>query len=285
MPRKRKVEDDELESRLESALQAGTREHYLDAALYDHEYQRRRDDLRHYRALANELALARETGGGEILELGCGTGRLLVPLVRDGHRVTGVDLAEPMLERCRERLATAGAAALARATLRQGDFRSLRLGKRYPLIVCPFNAFMHLYKRSDVERFLAVVRAHLAPRGVFAFDVMNPDLAWLSRDSERRWARTKFRHPRTGERMVYTTNLIYDSPLQIAFMRIYYAPEDGKRKERVVRLTHRYFFPLELEALLHYNGFVIDRHDGDFDGGELLTESEQQVLRCHARKI
>ena len=54
--------------------------------------------------------------------------------------------------------------------------------------------------------------------------------------------------------------------------------------ERVVRLTHRYFFPLELEALLHYNGFEIEAHEGDFDGAPLETESEEQVIRCRVRR-
>jgi SAM-dependent methyltransferase len=261
-----------LADALERALYAGTREHYEDAALYDHEYRRRRDDVRWYRALAAEV-------GGEVLELGCGTGRLLVPLARDERRVTGVDLSASMLKRCRERLTAAGREVAARATLRRADFRSLSLGRRFPLVVCPFNAFMHLYTRDDAERFLAGVRRHLAPGGTFAFDVMNPDLAWLSRDPNRRWARTRFRHPVTGRDMIYTTNLVWDGPLQLAFMRIYYQPAQGGR-ERVVHLTHRYFFPLELEALLHCNGFRIDRCDGDFDGSELATDSEYQILRC-----
>ena len=70
------------------------------------------------------------------------------------------------------------------------ELRARRLPRRrssaaaFALVICPFNAFMHLYTREDVERFLAVVRAHLAPGGLFAFDVLNPDLAWLSRDPD-----------------------------------------------------------------------------------------------------
>jgi SAM-dependent methyltransferase len=260
---------------LRAALSRGTSEHYVDAALYDHEYHRRREDVRWYRTLADEI-------GGPILELGCGSGRLLLPLARDGHAVVGVDRSAPMLKRLRDRLVNAGGPVRERVSLRKADFRALSLGRRFPLVVCPFNAFMHLYTRRDVERFLAGVRAHLEPNGCFAFDVMNPDLAWLTRDSEKRWARTRFRHPRTGQRMVYTTNLIYDGALQIAFMRIYYQPEKGGR-ERVVHLTHRYFYPLELEALLHYNGFRIERFDGDFEGEPPATESESLVVRCALR--
>lgn len=269
--------------RLAAALAAGTTEHYEDAALYDHEYKRRRDDVRWYRRLAAEALGTPDTRGAAILELGCGSGRTLLPLVRDGWRVTGVDVAPAMLARCRERLDRLGREAAARATLHEGDFRGVDLRRRFPLVICPFNAFMHLYTRQDVERFLAVVHRHLAPGGLFAFDVLNPDLGWLSRDPRKRWSRTRFRHPRTGRRMVYSTSTSYDAALQIAFMRIYYEPEDGGRT-RVVRLAHRQFFPLELEALLHYNGFAVESHDGGFDGDPLLPESEEQVIRCRSRR-
>lgn len=268
--------------RLAAALAAGTTEHYEDAVLYDHEYKRRRDDVRWYQALAR-----RELGAPDprrrILELGCGSGRTLVPLVRDGWRVVGVDAAPAMLARCRQRLEHLGRDAAGRAELIAGDFRELALGRRFPLVICPFNAFMHLYTRPDVERFLGVVRRHLLPGGLFAFDVLNPDLAWLSRDPRKRWSRTRFRHPRSGKMMVYSTSLSYDAALQIAFMRIYYEPEGGGR-ERVVRLAHRQFFPLELEALLHYNGFAVEAHEGGFDGSPLVPESEEQVIRCRSRR-
>jgi SAM-dependent methyltransferase len=271
---------------LARALAAGTREHYQDAALYDHEYKRRRDDVRWYRRLAaGELGTPekRSKNAPAILELGCGSGRTLLPLARDGWRIVGVDAAPKMLARCRDRVDRAGAAVSRRVELVEGDFREISLGRRFPLVICPFNAFMHLYSRADVERFLAVVRAHLAPGGLFAFDVLNPDLGWLSRDPHRRWARTRFRHPVTGKPMVYSTSVTYDAALQIAFMRIYYEPETGGR-ERVVRLVHRQFFPLELEALLHYNGFEISSHEGGFDGKPLLPESEEQVICARSRR-
>lgn len=300
-------------------LARATAEHYEDAALYDHEYRRRRADVRWYRGLAREVAAATGARSLRVLELGCGSGRLLIPLVRDGHTVLGVDRSASMLRRCAERIAapgTLGRAARARARLVRADFRRLPLGpagraapsatvSRFPLIICPFNSFMHLYTRQDVEAFLGEVRRLLAPDGVFALDVLNPDPAWLVRDPLRRWSRTRFRHPRTGERFIYTTNHVYDAETQVAWIRIYYEPDpsfagsDGplsgvprgsKRPEtgltKTVHLAHRQFYPAELESLLYYNGFDLSSRLGGFDGQPLSPESAEQVIcaRIRSRK-
>ena len=254
-------------------LGAGTVEHYADAALYDFEYRRRRADVNFYRGLA------REVGTAPILELGCGTGRLLVPLVRDGHRVVGVDRSAAMLGAARRRLARLRRRA-ERGTLVRGDFRSLGLLPRFPLVLCPFNTLQHVYSVPDFQRVLGGIRAGLAPGGRFAFDVMNPDLGWLQRDPSRRWARTRFHHPETGEELFYSTNHLYDRATQINYIRIYYESADSGRV-RVVRLAHRLFFPAELEALLDHAGFELVARYGDFGFGPLEAESEQQV--CVAR--
>jgi SAM-dependent methyltransferase len=166
---------------------------------------------------------------------------------------------------------------------------------RAPLVICPFNGLMHLYTRADVELCLAEVRRVLAPGGTFAFDVLNPDLVWLTRDASRRWARTRFRHPVSGERLIYTTNQTYDPISQIAYIRIYYETDPGPagdgqaakdkrdRRTRVVRLCHRQFFPAELEGILACAGFRVVERWGGFSREALDGTSDSQVLLCSAR--
>jgi SAM-dependent methyltransferase len=262
-------------------LAAATSEHYEDPELYDHEYHRRRADVNYYRALAGKQ-------GRSILELGCGSGRLLVPLVRDGARVVGVDLSQPMLRRCAERLARLRPQVRERAILLRADFRQFTVARKFPLVICPFNAMMHLYTRDDVGRFLSTVRAHLAPRGTFAFDVLNPDLRWLTRDPDRRWARTRFTHPITKKAYYYTTNQTYDAATQIAWIRIFYDPADPPSgqivRSHIVHLAHRQFFPEEMLGLLESNGFTVESREGGFGGEIFEAESESQVFRCKARQ-
>lgn len=259
------------------AVALGAREHYLDHALYDYEYRRRRDDVAWYVALAERLVPA----GGAVLELGCGTGRITLALARAGFQVVAVDAEPTMLAGLRARLARAPASVAARVEVRAGDLRDFALRRRFPLVVAGFNVLEHLYTRVELAACLARVRAHLAPDGRFAFDVQLPDPGWLARDATRRWARTKFRHPVTGVPTWYSTNHDYDPVSQIAIIRIYYQPVDGG-PETVVHLSQRKYFPAELEALLaHARYRLVERH-GDFAGGPLGPISESQIVVCAA---
>ncbi len=269
----------EDETTAAEALERGSREHYDDPDLYDFEYRRRRRDVSFYRAVARELL----GPSGRVLELACGSGRMTTALVRDGHEVVGIDLSEAMLRRARARIERLGRRARRRALLVRADMRRFALAARFPLVVMAFNSFEHLYTRVEVAACLERVRAHLAPGGQFVFDVQNPNLRWLVRDPTRRWARPLFRHPRTGERLAYSTNHDYDPVSQIALIRLYYGPADGAGRERVVHLSQRKFFPAELEALLAHGGFTVERRCGDFAGRPLDGDAESQVLVCRAR--
>src|SRR5882757_4868437 len=111
---------------VEDLVDAGSREHYADAALYDYEYRRRRADVTFYRELA------RRRGADHILELGAGTGRVSVPLARDGHHVVALDQSPTMLTRLRDRTARLPPAIAARITPAQGDLRSFAIPATRP---------------------------------------------------------------------------------------------------------------------------------------------------------
>jgi SAM-dependent methyltransferase len=265
---------------LPDLLDRGTSEHYADPSLYDFEYRRRRQDVSFYRQLAGELL----GGPGTILELACGSGRLSTALLRDGHRVLGVDLARPMVSRAATRIARLGRSVRSRAMLVRGDMRRFAFGERFPLVLMAFNSFEHLYTRTDAAACLARIREHLEPGGRFVFDVQNPNLRWLTRDPGRRWARTVFRHPSTGRRVVYTTSHEYDPISQIVVIQIFYDPAEGEEgRPEVHLLSQRKFFPAELEALIAANGFAVERSHGDFDGGPLHADADTQLLVCRLR--
>ncbi len=261
---------------VEELVDAGSREHYADAALYDHEYRRRRADVTFYR----ELATKRLGGPGRILELGAGSGRVTVPLARDGHQVVAIDQSPAMLGALRGRVAKLPTAVGSRITVVSGELCTFAAPGKFSLVIAAFNVLEHLYTRGELDACLRRVAAHLAPGGAFAFDVQLPDLAWLGRDPNKRWAKTRFTDPSTGRATYYSTNHDYDAVNQIALIRIYYDPVDGKGPSRIIKLTQRKYFPAELEGLVAHAGLRVAARYGDFFWGPLDGSAESQVLVC-----
>ncbi|MCE9576835.1 MAG: class I SAM-dependent methyltransferase [Deltaproteobacteria bacterium] len=262
------------DSSLSALVDLGAAEHYADAGLYDHDYRNRRADVAWYRSLARRVL----GGPGRILELGCGSGRVTLPLARDGHHVVGLDASAPMLARLEARRERAGALGR-RIQPVAGDLRDFAIEPAgFPLVIAAFNVLEHLYTRVELALCLAAVERHLAPGGRFAFDVQMPDLDWLTRASGERQEAARFKHPRTGALTIYSTEHDYDPVSQIAMIRIFYTPADGKGPEHSVLLTQRRYFPAELEALCAAAGFAVVERYGDFSDEELSGRSQSQVL-------
>ena len=227
-----------------------------------------------------ELAQKRFGGPGRILELGAGSGRVTIPLARDGHEVIAVDQSPAMIAGLRARIAKLPAAVAPRITVLPGDLCTFEAPGKFSLVIAAFNVLEHLYTRGELDACLRRVAAHLAPGGAFAFDVQLPDLAWLGRDPQKRWAKTRFTDPSTGRATYYSTNHDYDPVNQIALIRIYYDPVDGRGPSRIIKLTQRKYFPAELEALVAHAGLRVAARYGDFFWAPLDGSAESQVVIC-----
>lgn len=289
-------------------LVAGTTSLYLDPTYYDYEYRDRVSDVWWYCDRYKELRMGNEP----VLELGVGTGRIALRAVKAGVTVVGLDLSETMLRRAQERRAALAKARRTHLHLVRGDMRRFAFARRFPVVSCPFNAFQHLYTRDDVEACLGCVREHLMPGGVFLLDVLMPDLDYLNRPAFKTFSGIRFKHPLYGCHYTYAEQTAFDVVTQLNQMRFIYDsaepnmpnespwapghhsrpsglgstgafPEQAAPASYSVQLSHRYFFPQELEALLHYNGFKVMCHYGDFELGELRADSESQVLVCGLR--
>jgi SAM-dependent methyltransferase len=264
---KRRARDHELE--------AGSVAHYEDPAYYTSTYASRLEDVAYYVALA-------ERSRGPILEYGAGNGRIAIPIARHGREVVGVDHSAPMLADLRARLAREPDDVRARVRIVRGDMRRVRLSQRFPLVLATFNTALHLYTRDDVERFLARVSEHLAPGGRFVADLSTPTVADLARLSGHAYSAPRFRHPTAGVVVKNREYFDYDPLRQILFVSMEFEPLADPAGAWATPLTHRQFFPQEWEALLHYNGFAVERVDGDFAGGPLTKESD--VMIWHAKR-
>lgn len=251
---------------------AGAQAHYADPAYYSHTYRDRRHDVDYYVRLARRAA-------GPVLEYGVGNGRVALHVARAGVEVVGVDLARPMLDDFGRRLAHEPKAIRDRVTLHEGDMRSVRLDRKFALVTAPFNAILHLYERRDLEAFLSCVRAHLAPQATFVFDFSIPQPADLARDPERTFPAPALVHPETGARVGYTERFEYDPLRQLLLVRMQFTPDDGS-PAYVVPLTHRQYFPREMAALLHYNGFAEVLFTADFTDLAADRWVDSIVVQC-----
>jgi SAM-dependent methyltransferase len=258
-------------------LHAGSQAHYEDPCYYTATYANRIADVAFYVELARSV-------GGPVLEYGVGNGRIALPMARHGSEVVGIDWSRPMLDDVRARLKREPPDVRRSVHLVHGDMRRVRLGRRFPLVICTFNTALHLYTRVDVERFLALVRAHLTPRGRFVVDLSVPPLDELSHDPTRPHHSPRFRHPTAEVTVKYKEHFDYDPVRQVLFVSMEFQPVKEPRDAWVTPLAHRQFFPQEWEALLHYNGFDVERVDGDFMGGPLTKESDVMVWHARPRR-
>jgi SAM-dependent methyltransferase len=215
--------------------------------------------------------LARESGG-PVLELGCGTGRVLLPIAAEGLDCVGLDASAAMLDALR---AKPGAAALELVCARMQDF-DLR-PRRFALVFSAFRAFQHLCRVEEQLCCLARVREHLAPGGVFAFDVFNPRLDRLAQPEEPEAEDVRF--ALGSLEVVRHVSARRDAARQVLHVAMRYECRDGGRlvgEERAV-FDMRWFHRFELEHLLQRAGFARVEILGDFDGSPVAADSPALV--------
>jgi len=217
-----------------------------------------------------------KAAGGSVLEVGCGTGRILLPIARAGSRITGIDGSKHMLERCRAKLTAEPAAVQSRVKLAQHDMRDFNLGEKFALIIAPFRVVQHLTTIDDQLRFLATVARHLAPQGRLSFDVFNPRFDLLvGADGVEREDTPEQRLPdgRTFRRTYRVARVRWMDQVSEAEL-IYYV--DGTRYVQAFEM--RWYLAAELRNLLARAGFRVREMYGDFARGPLVDGCPELVV-------
>ena len=220
--------------------------------------------------------------GSPVLELGCGTGRILFPVAEAGIGVVGLDQAPSMLDVAREKLARLAPAVQGRVELVPGDMRQFSLGRRFSLVTIPYRAFLHLLTDEDQRRALQCIREHLIDGGHLALNVFDPNLSMihtrLGVTAGTLHLQKRFRHPRTGHDMVLWDTFRYDPERQVLTGEFLFEElhDDGSVRARFYApLTLRWVYRYEMQHLLELAGFRVEALYGDFRRGPFRYGGEQ----------
>jgi SAM-dependent methyltransferase len=215
--------------------------------------------------------------GSPLLELACGTGRVLLPLARQGYRVTGVDISSAMLEVARHKVAAEGLAD--RITLVEGNMRDFALDGRFNLVFVAVNAFMHLLTTDAQLAALACIRRHLNPGGLLLVDLFNPDLGSLLDARGQVLMDKTMTDPETGHRLVRFHTRMVDLGQQTQHVTFIVDELDGDAHVRrtLFPFSMRYLFRYELELLLRHAGFTVEAVYGSYNLDEFSGDSERMI--------
>jgi SAM-dependent methyltransferase len=225
---------------------------------------------------------AAKRAGGDVLEIGCGTGRILLPTAQAGIHITGLDGSREMLGQLRRRLANEPADLQQRVTVVEGDARDFDLGRTFALITSPFRVFQHMIEVDDQLGFLRSVSRHLAPGGRFVFDVFNPrfDLMVTSR-SELAYDTAELtmedgRVMKRGYRVLKVHWVRQVSEIEMVWF-VTDGP-GGPMREYVQPFDMRWFTRSEMEHLAARVGFRVETVYGDTARGPLVDGAPDMIF-------
>ena len=227
------------------------------------------------------LALA-QAADGPVLELGCGSGRLLRPLARAGFSVTGVDHSPVMLARAQARFAEEETAGRQRITLVAGDMTDLLLpdNTKFSLAIIPYNTLLHL-DSDQTALALRGIRRVLAGNGRLFIDLINPLAIASTPNDQTVTLETTFTDPANGHTVLQmAANRLDEAAQTLHITWIYDAspPEGGPIHRTIAQADYHYLYPHQLELLLQEAGFRLQSLTGSYDGDPFDEESERLLI-------
>ncbi|HEY8184792.1 MAG TPA: class I SAM-dependent methyltransferase [Pyrinomonadaceae bacterium] len=217
-----------------------------------------------------------------VLEVGCGTGRVLIPTARAGIDIVGLDLSTHMLAVCRQKLKDEPEAVQSRVRLVQADMRNFKLDQLFNLATIPFRPFQHLLTVEDQLACLASINRHLVDGGALILDIFNPSLDFLvNRPVGEELAEEREFSTPDGRRVTRLHKTVScDRTNQVnGFELIYYVTHPDGRKERLAHSFRlRYLFRFEAEHLLARAGFEVAHLYADYDKSPFGSKYPGELL-------
>jgi SAM-dependent methyltransferase len=248
------------------------------AAFYDWENARTlgRRDVPFWRNLALRA-------GGPVLELGCGTGRIAMPLGRAGVSVVGIDRSGPMLDRARRRVRRARLAG--RVHLIRGDIRYLPFSTAagsFPLVMAPYGVLQSLLREADLAATLASVRDVLQPGCTFGLELVADLPSW--QEYRKRVSLTGWRQRRGGAHVTLVETVRQDRARRLTIFNQEFTERIGpERKTRRFALTFRTLSVPQMGRRLEKAGFEITALLGDYRGAAWDERADVWIVLARKR--
>jgi SAM-dependent methyltransferase len=221
---------------------------------------------------------AREANG-PVLDVACGTGRILLPCLEAGVDIEGLDLFEPMLTTLRAKAAALGLSP----RLHRADMCDFSLPRLYAVVMIPFNAFIHNMTQDAQISCLTRCRKHLLPGGLLVFDTFFPSLEVVGAPQNTRVLEAELPHPQTGLPMRLYDTRSFDRVAQEQHSLNEIELLDANGNVQAVHRSEiysRYIFKHEMELLLRLAGFPQWEINGGFDGRPLTRENDAMVVKA-----
>ncbi len=220
-----------------------------------------------------------------ILELGCGTGRVTLPLAAHCRLIRGLDLSSAMLELCRAKIAKANIAP-SKVAVAEGDITDFDLGQTFDLIIAPFRVLQNLETDAEVDGLLRCIGNHLAANATCILNAFKP--FYGPHDLRARWLRPgerlNWEVPVPGGKVAcYDRRARLDEQHLVLYPNLIYRRHEGASltEEVVLPLVMRCYYPETFEKLIAEHGFRVVNRWGGYEG-EVYGEGPELVLQFQA---
>jgi len=246
--------------------------YHVIARFYDAENRDKSDDIDLYLELANEY-------GGPIMDIGCGTGRVMIPLAQAGYEVHGIDNEEAMLERA-ERYQNNAPDLKQNMHLHHGDILTYQLDKKFKLMLVPYNGMMHFHDQEKQLAVLKRLREWTADDGLLVLDLPNAGEVFATQETDALMLERTFLEPESGHMVMQQSHSYLDRTSQL--MRITWIYDevmaDGTLKRTFAPLVLYYYFLPEVKLLLQLAGFEVEAVYGDAEYGVYEDGCERMIV-------
>ncbi|MGB2696642.1 MAG: methyltransferase domain-containing protein [Candidatus Zixiibacteriota bacterium] len=218
--------------------------------------------------------------GSPVLELACGTGRVLITLAKEGFEVTGLDSNESMLKKAKEKIKKVPEEVQNRIKLIKSDMTNFQLKDKFNLASIVFNSFQHLLNIQEQDNCLKAIHRHLKDKGRLIISVFYPDLTrpeGVIRKEDYKLIQDFPEKDDKTELFCYQYFNHKKQETDVSYLLDTQKP-NGQLLRKKMGFTIHYFFPIEFERMLISNGFVVEDLFGDYDKSEFTRRSPFMIF-------